>query len=110
MTELPWHRIAAIAFVLRLLLFIPLTAGLGDGTNTLVFLAGVNAFVAILYWLKKPLAYRFGIYAAIYSVVLPWVLPGVLTGLWLIINTIYSIALVGVAIVAWRTRHQARQP
>ncbi len=109
MTELPWHRIAAIGFALRLLLFIPMTVGLAEATNALVFLVGVNVFVAIGYWLKKPLAYRFGIYAAIYSVVFPWVLPGVVTDAWLIINTIYSVALVAIAIVAWRTRQQSTE-
>ncbi len=109
MNEILWHRIAAIAFVLRLLLFIPLTVGLADSTNALVFLIGVNGLLAIGYWLKKPLAYRFGIYAAIYSVVYPWVLPGVSPDQWLIINTIYSVALVAIAIVAWRTRHQSTQ-
>lgn len=110
MTELPWHRIAAIAFVLRILLFLPLTVDPTEGPNVLVFLIAVNAFVAIVYWLKKPLAYRFGIYAAIYSAVFPWILPVVLTDTWLIINTIYSVVLVGIAIVAWRTRRQASQP
>ncbi len=109
MTELPWHRIAAIAFVLRILLFIPLTVDPVEGPNVLVFLIVVNAFVAILYWVRKPLSYRFGFYAAIYSVVFPWLLPVALTDAWLIINTIYSVALVAIAVVAWRTRRRSTQ-
>lgn len=109
MNGLPWHWIAAIGFVLRILLLAPLVAGLTDGSNALIFLIVVMALVAIGYWLQKPLAYRFGIYAAIYSVVYPWVVPGIATDALLIINTIYSVALVAVAIIAWRTRRQATQ-
>ncbi len=52
MNEIPWNRIAAIAFVLRILLFIPLTVGLTDGTQC----GSVRSFPTSGHAVKEPVS------------------------------------------------------
>lgn len=107
LTSMPWHRIAAVLFVVRFPLVLPLlTPSLRADPAVIFGIAALHAAIAVGYLVRNRIAIWLGLYAAMFSLVSPFlyagITPNVVTLPWLAVNTPFCIALTGVAFGAWR--------
>jgi hypothetical protein len=103
-----WHRIAAIAFLFQFTLLVPLLAD-RLSTGSALFLGFViDVVLAVGYWRRNIVALWLGLYVAVFTGVSPLLGTGDWPQPWLVINVVYSVPLVAVAVLAWRASRRTQ--
>ena len=106
-----WHRIAAILFVARIALLVPIAAGTSSPVPILAMSAAVHLLVALGCWRRNGIALAFGLYAAFFGLLTPFLLgPFAWPVPWLVVNALFSVVLIAVTVAAWRARRHGRAP
>ena len=106
LSQYGWHKIAAIAFLVRFVVTLPLYA---NSASAIIPGLALHILLAIGYWRRSTVAIWFGLYAAVFSGISPFVMGSIAWPQpWLWINAAISVPVFVVALLAWRESRQPR--